>query len=134
MRCLDTNVAIAVLNDSATKVTARFDALVALGDLALPAIVLFELEYGLAKSVRRSATERRLRDFLALPIIQLPFAEADAKHAADIRADLQRKGTPIGPFDTLIAAQARCRSATLVTANTREFSRVADLELEDWTS
>ena len=133
MRCLDTNVFIAVLNDSSPNVTARFGSLVHLGDLAMPVIVLHELEYGLAKSTRRAAAALRLRKLLALPLAILPFEPPDAEHAADIRADLKRRGTPIGPYDTLIAAQARCRGATLVTANTREFARVTGLALEDWT-
>lgn len=132
MRCLDTNVVIAVLNDSSPKVTARFDSLVYLGDLAMPVIVLHELEYGLAKSTRRSAAELRLRNLLALPFTILPFEPSDAEHAADIRADLKRKGTPIGAYDLLIAAQARRHGATLVTNNTREFARVVGLAIEDW--
>lgn len=134
MICLDTNVLIEVLNDRNADVVARFDKTVPFGDLALPAIVLFELEYGLAKSARRKLTEARLVTLLGLPIEILPFDAADAGEAADIRATLARAGTPIGPYDVLIAAQARRRRATLVTANTREFARVPGLLIEDWTA
>ena len=64
----------------------------------------------------------------------LPFDAEDAAHAGDIRAHLERKGTPIGPYDYLIAAQARRRGATLVTANRREFERVPGLMVADWAA
>ena len=64
----------------------------------------------------------------------LDFDAEDAEEAGDIRATLQRAGTPIGPYDILIAAQARRRDALLVTANTREFARVPGLQIEDWTT
>ena len=63
----------------------------------------------------------------------MTFDAEDAHEAGDIRALLERAGTPIGPYDILIAAQARRRGATLVTANTREFARVPGLKTEDWT-
>ena len=62
----------------------------------------------------------------------LPFEAEDAAHAGDIRAHLESKGTPIGHYDCLIAAQARRRGATLVTANRREFERVPGLMVMDW--
>ena len=64
----------------------------------------------------------------------LPFEAADAREAADIRAHLKRTATPIGPFDVLIAAQARRAGTTLVTANTREFERVPELIVTDWAA
>jgi len=64
--------------------------------------------------------------------VSLPFDEAAHIQAAQIRADLARVGTPIGPYDLLIAAIARAHSVILVTHNTREFERVAGLNLEDW--
>jgi tRNA(fMet)-specific endonuclease VapC len=62
------------------------------------------------------------------------FDAADASYAADIRSFLQRKGTPIGPYDIMIAAQARRRGASLVTANVREFRHVPGLVVQDWTA
>ena len=76
----------------------------------------------------------KLKAFLRTPVTVLMFDADDASEAADIRAALARLGTPIGPYDTLIAAQARRRGATLVTANTREFSRVPGLVVADWTT
>src|SRR5580704_15649741 len=63
----------------------------------------------------------------------VPFELEDAEEAGDIRAALERLGTPIGPYDVLIAAQARRRGAILVTANKNEFSRVSGLQTQDWT-
>ena len=77
---------------------------------------------------------RRIVDFLSGPIDILPFEAADAEEAGEIRAGLERAGTPIGPYDLLVAAQARRRDAILVTANEREFARVPQLKFEDWTN
>lgn len=103
------------------------------GGLAMSVICLFELEHGIAKSKLSAESASRLQILLQMPVSILPFEHEDAKEAADIRVALARAGTPIGPYDVLIAAQARRRRATLVTANTREFARVLGLVLEDWT-
>jgi len=133
MICLDTNAVIAVLNERASPVRARIDRATGLGHtFALSSIVLFELGYGAAKSARPERNARRIVDFLAGPIEVLPFEEADADEAGDIRAALERAGTPIGPYDVLVAAQARRRNAVLITANRREFARVPRLRFEDW--
>jgi tRNA(fMet)-specific endonuclease VapC len=135
MICLDTNAAIVALNDLTPTVRMRIDAAIAAGaTVALPAIVLFELRYGAANSSRAEYNARRIDDFLTGPCIVLPFDADDAREAGDIRAELERAGTPIGPYDMLIAAQARRRGATLVTANAREFARVPGLRCEDWAA
>jgi tRNA(fMet)-specific endonuclease VapC len=103
------------------------------GNLALSTIVLYELRYGVAESARRTENTTRLSLFLQAPIAILPFGHEDAGEAGDIRAALERAGTPIGPYDVLIAAQARRHDAVLVTANAREFARVPGLKTEDWT-
>ena len=134
MICLDTNAIMAVLNSPNSPVRMRIDAaIVAGGTLAISSIVLFELWYGAAKSARPERNARRIADFLAGPIEVLPFEFGDAQEAGDIRAALERLGTPIGPYDVLVAAQARRRDALLVTANGREFARVPRLKFEDWT-
>ena len=134
MICLDTNAVIAALNDRTSPVRARIDAAIRLNHpLAISSIVLFELWYGAAKSARPERNARRIADFLAGPIEILAFEPADAEEAGDIRATLERAGTPIGPYDVLVAAQARRRDALLVTANEREFARVPRLKFEDWT-
>jgi tRNA(fMet)-specific endonuclease VapC len=71
---------------------------------------------------------------LGLEVTLWPFEPGDAEEAGDIRAALERSGTPTGPYDILIAAQARRRSAVLITANEREFARVPGLKTEDWAS
>jgi len=133
MICLDTNAVISALNERTSGVLARIETAIATGDtLAISAIVLFELRYGAAKSARPERNVQRISDFLAGPIEVLPFEPADAEEAGDIRAELERAGTPIGPYDILVAAQARRRGALLVTANEREFARVPRLMFEDW--
>ena len=133
MICLDTNAVIAVLNDRTSAVRARIDAAIGLGNtFAISSIVLFELRYGAAKSARPERNARRIADFLSGPIEVLPFDPADAEEAGEIRAALERAGTPIGPYDILVAAQARRRDGLLATANEREFARVPRLKFEDW--
>lgn len=131
---LDTNVAIALLDEAQSRVLTRFDAARAAGaPFGLSMIVYYELMYGAAASRRRKANEDKLALFLASgPIVLLPFQAADAGEAADIRAQLRRSARPIGPYDVLIAAQARRAGATLITSNTREFARVPGLTVVDW--
>jgi tRNA(fMet)-specific endonuclease VapC len=133
MMCLDTNVIIGCLSGRPPALAERLERELLNEDFALPAIVLFELRYGIAKSARPQDNAERLATFLELPIAILPFEPDDAAEAGDIRAALERAGTPIGPYDILIAAQTRRRGATLVTANVREFARVPRLKTDDWT-
>jgi tRNA(fMet)-specific endonuclease VapC len=132
MYCLDANVVITVLKGRPLRVIERFRRELTRNVLLLPAITLFELQYGVAKSERRAENEDRLAIFLGAPIAVLPFDADDAREAGEIRAALSKAGTPIGPYDLLIAAQARRRGAVLVTANVREFARVPRLKTEDW--
>jgi tRNA(fMet)-specific endonuclease VapC len=133
MICLDTNIAIYVINRRVPMVRFRLAEQLRLGtEIGFSVIALFELRYGHARSDRRAESDRLLAEFLAPGIAVLPFDEEDAAHAGDIRAELERVGTPIGSFDYLIAAQARRRGATLVTANVREFTRVPGLLVADW--
>jgi len=134
MICLDTNVVIAVLKGGPPQLVDRFEHELSRNALALPVIVLYELRYGIAKSARREENTERLEVFLQAPIAVLPFDPEDAEEAGDIRAALHRAGTPIGPYDILIAAQARRRSALLVTANRGEFSRMPGLRTENWAA
>jgi len=87
-----------------------------------------------ARSERRRENAERLRVFLSGNIDIVPFDEEDAVAAGDLRAALEGGGTPIGPYDVLIAAQALRTRATLVTANVSEFARVRDLLWQDWTA
>jgi tRNA(fMet)-specific endonuclease VapC len=102
--------------------------------IAVSSIVLYELWYGVARSARRRENAERLRVFLSGGIEVSAFDEDDAKTAGELRATLEGAGTPIGPYDLLIAAQALRTGATLVTANVAEFTRVPDLQWQDWTA
>jgi tRNA(fMet)-specific endonuclease VapC len=117
-------------------VRARFDEARAAGTpFSLSMIVYHELMYGAAASRRRKANEDKIALFIAAgDIALLPFEAADADEAADIRAHLKRAARPIGPYDVLIAAQARRAGTPLVTANTSEFSRVPGLIVTDWAA
>jgi len=100
-------------------------------DVAISIITLFELEYGVEKSQYRQRSEDALAKFL-LPLNVVDPDRPSAMEAATIRAQLENKGMPIGPYDLLIAGLARSRDMTLVTNNTKEFERVANLHLENW--
>jgi len=134
MICLDTNVVIAILKEEPAHLVERFTRELPQGRLALSSIVLFELHYGIAASARRRENAERLAVFLQAPIDILPFEPEDAEEAGVLRGELRLRGTPIGPYDILIAAQARRRGARLVTSNIGEFSRVSGLLTEDWTA
>jgi tRNA(fMet)-specific endonuclease VapC len=134
MICLDSNVVIGFLNGEPRRLVARIERELLQGALTISSVVLFELHYGIARSARREENIARLVTFLQLPIVVLSFDGDDAEEAGDIRAGLARAGTPIGPYDMLIAAQARRRNATLVTANHREFARVPGLRVDDWAA
>jgi tRNA(fMet)-specific endonuclease VapC len=133
MICLDTNIVIFILNGRSSQLRHRLGEQIRSGTaVALPVVALFEMRYGFARSMRRAENERLLDRFLALGIDVLPFEAEDAVHAGDIRAGLEKAGTPIGHYDYLIAAQARRRGAALVTLNAREFERVPGLLVVNW--
>jgi len=100
-------------------------------DVLLPAIVLYELEVGALLSTSPKKRRDQLQDLLDVMAVA-PFGTEEARSAARLRSELERAGRGIGPLDTLIAATALVRSATLVTHNVKEFSRVKGLKLEDW--
>ncbi|MDQ6958707.1 MAG: type II toxin-antitoxin system VapC family toxin [Mariprofundaceae bacterium] len=100
-------------------------------DIAIPSIVLYELEVGLAKSTEPEKRRQQLETLTGLIAI-LPLGAKEAQSAGIIRAVLEKAGTPIGPMDTLIAGTALANQGTLVTHNTKEFSRVDELRIIDW--
>jgi tRNA(fMet)-specific endonuclease VapC len=131
---LDTNACIAIINDAPAVARERFAAALAKGaTIAVSAVAAFELWYGAGKSGRREFNTGRVTTFLDGPVEIVPFDEQDAREAGRVRAALERKGTPIGAYDALIAGQALARHAIVVTANAAEFGRVAGLTREDWT-
>lgn len=102
-------------------------------DVAVSVITEAELRTGAAKSTSAAKTLRLIENFLR-PLAVVEFNSADAASYAQVRSRLERAGTPIGPLDTLIAAQAVARKLVLVSNNEREFGRVANLRVENWTS
>ena len=100
-------------------------------DIGIPAVVIFELLTGIAKSVSPKKRTGQLNSLLDA-IKVLPFSIEEAKSSAAIRAQLEKKGTPIGPFDVLIAGTAMANRAILVSRNLAEFNRIDGLKTEDW--
>jgi tRNA(fMet)-specific endonuclease VapC len=130
---LDTNACIALINRASASVRNHAQKALSHGDqLCVSSVVMFELWYGVAKSVRQAHNAQQLEVFLAGPVILLPFGHEDSKAAGSIRAALQSAGTFIGAYDYLIAGQAMARQSTLVTANVSDFSRVKGLSWQDW--
>jgi tRNA(fMet)-specific endonuclease VapC len=132
---LDTNAVIALLRDEPAIFRKRLRRAVSRSAaIALSSIVLYELWYGVARSGRRRENAERLRALLSGGVEVIGFDEEDAKAAGELRATLEAAGTPIGPYDLLIAAQALRTGATLVTANVSEFTRVPGLQWQDWSA
>ncbi len=130
MFLLDTNVCIQLWQRDHDKVRRRFLAHHP-SEICLCSIVKAELFYGARRSQRVESNLRLLEAFMA-PIKSLPFDDRCAEEYGAIRAQLSSLGTPIGPNDLMIAATARTHDVTLVTNNTREFSRIAGLRVVDW--
>ncbi len=100
-------------------------------EIAIPSIVLYELEYGIAKSNSPRKRQAQLNEICSVVEV-LPFNSQEARCSALIRANLEKKGAPIEPYDLLIAGTAVAYQGILVTNNTKEFNRVPDLKLENW--
>ena len=128
---LDTNVCIAVIRRRPESALRRLRGK-QVGQVGLSTITLAELEFGAAKSQQPARARAALREFL-LPLEVVPFDEAAADAYGTVRAAMEKKGRPIGPLDTLIAAHALALGTVLVTSNTREFRRVPGLSVEDWS-
>lgn len=128
---IDTNAVIALIGRKSDTLLARVmdsDE----GAIGLSTVVMHELYYGAYKSAKVSYNLETLRLFTA-DFPSVGFEQEDALVAGEIRAALAARGTPIGPYDVLIAAQARSRDLILVTNNVGEFRRVEGLRVEDWT-
>jgi tRNA(fMet)-specific endonuclease VapC len=129
MFALDTNTLIYFFK-RAGKVTERLLATPP-AEVAVPSVVVYELEVGIAQSTQPAKRRAQLDEFLSLVIV-LPLDETAAKSAAHTQAVLYKAGIPIGPMDSLIAGIALAHNATLVTHNVREFRRVRGLNVVDW--
>lgn len=127
---LDTNTCIGYLNGRSPAVFQRLNEIPE-SDICVCSVVKLELRYGALRSEYIEKTLEKQRTFLDR-FVSLPFDDAAHIYAAQVRVDLARVGTPIGPNDLLIAAIALANNLTLITHNTREFSRVNGLKIEDW--
>ena len=130
MYLLDSNICIYIINKSPKTVVERIKKLKP-EQVKLSAISVGELEYGVSKSSYREKNRDALLDFVSAFDIE-PFNDTDAEIFGLIRADLEKRGQLIGPYDLQIAAQAITRDLILVTNNMNEFSRIKELKLENW--
>ena len=127
---LDTNICVYFIKKKPVSVMKKFYEELDTG-LCISAITLAELKYGIEKSQAFEKNKAVLQEFLeVIPVLPFPVSAADTY--GKIRSYLEKRGTPIGMMDMLIAAHAKTENLILVTNNTREFERVPDLKLENW--
>ena len=129
---LDTNICIYLIKQKPVKVLKHFKSR-SIGDIGISTISLAELRYGVSKSQHVEKNQQALNEF----ILPLEVADFDGKAAEEygiIRADLEKKGKPIGSMDMLIGAHAISLGATLVTNTVREFKEIKHLKVVDWSS
>ena len=130
MYLLDSNICIYIINGKPSKVVQKIKEYIP-PEIKLSSISIAELEYGVSKSENREKNRQALINFAsAFDIVD--FNDNDAEIYGMIRADLEKKGQVIGPYDMQIAAQAISRNMVLVTNNVREFCRVKNLKIENW--
>ncbi len=127
---LDTNICIYTIKKKPATVLEKFKNNLDKG-LCISSITLAELEHGVAKSAYVERNKTALMQFLSILTV-LPFDDMAAVEYGDICATLQKRGTPIGTMDTLIAAHAKSEELILVTNNVSEFERVPNLTIENW--
>ncbi len=127
---LDTNTCIRYINGRAPQIQRNMDSK-SYADIAVSTITMGEMYYGSAKS-RTPKRSRELQDGFLRHFDSLSFGEDAAEEYGGIRAYLERRGTPVGRHDMLIAAIARANGLIVVTHNTREFERIPGLNVEDW--
>jgi tRNA(fMet)-specific endonuclease VapC len=127
---LDTNICIYIIKKKPESVIKRFQKLKP-DSVAISSITLSELYFGVAKSSRPNENMIALQEFIS-PLDILDFTNSDAIVYGKIRNSLEKKGAPIGSMDLLIASIAKNQDLILVTNNTKEFSRITDLKIENW--
>ena len=130
MFLLDTNICIYIINKRPQRVLDIFNT-IDIRELKLSSVTMAELEYGASKSAFRERNRRALMAFASAFEI-VPFDDTDAEIFGLLRADLERRGVPIGPYDMQIASQAINRGYAVVTNNISEFTRIHGLRLENW--
>jgi len=127
---LDTNICIYIIKKKPESVIKRFEKLKS-GSVAISTITLSELYYGVSKSSKPDENMIALQEFIS-PLEVLDYTSVDALVYGKIRNSLEKKGPPIGAMDLLIASIAKSQDLILVTNNTKEFSRITDLKIENW--
>jgi len=128
---LDTNICIYLIKQKPIKVLKHFKSY-SVGDIGISSISLAELRYGVSKSQYVEKNQQALNEFI-LPLEVADFNETAAEEYGIIRAELEKKGKPVGSMDMLIGAHALSLGATLVTNNVREFREIKNLKVVDWT-
>lgn len=128
---LDTNICIYIISKKSTGLIDKFKAARFEGKIGISAVTYAELQYGVAKSSRKSENQLALARFL-VPLKTYEFDEKAGMAFGMLRADLEKVGKTIGPYDMLIAAHAMSLDATLITNNENEFSRIQGLKIENW--
>ncbi len=129
---LDTNICVYIAKRKPAGALARFERMRP-GDVGMSIVTYLELVYGACKSQQVAANLARIEQLRGIVPV-LPLDVGAARHYGEVRIELEKKGTPIGAYDLLIAAQARSLGLILVTSNVREFSRVAGLRVENWAA
>ena len=128
---LDTNICIFIIKENADKIVHKFKSCKP-GDIAISSITVAEISYGVGKSLAQERNQLALDTFLtSLEIVDFDYRAATVYGV--LRSKLEKSGTPIGPLDNLIAAQAMSLGLILVTSNTKEFRRIKELDIEDWS-
>jgi len=127
---LDINTCIYIIKRKPARVIERFKQ-IKISQIGISSITFSELMYGVSKSSKPEQNQVALTQFVA-PLELLPYGDEAAQYYGELRALLEKRGTPIGFFDTLIAAHALSIACTLVTNNEKEFIRVPKLIIENW--
>lgn len=127
---LDTNICIALIKQKPANVVKKFNDF-QVGEICISTVTLAELRYGVAKSQYQEKNQAALDDFI-LPLEIAEFDEAAANYYGVLRANLERKGTPIGAMDLMIGAHALSQKLTIATNNVREFKHIPKLVVVDW--
>ena len=128
---LDTDICIFVLRDRSAEVRRKFNRFE--DELCISTITAGELLYGVERSARRIENRRIVEAFIG-NLNVLPFTTRAAAHFAQLRSELSQRGMVCGPYDMLIAGNARSEDLTVVTNNVREFSRIPGLHVENWVA
>lgn len=131
MFMLDTNICIYIIKKQPANVLKKFSSL-HLTDVCISSVTFAELMFGVAKSQHPQKNKTALEEFV-LPMEIMPFDDEAARYYGHLRTYLEKKGIPIGPMDLMIAAHAQSTCSVLVTNNEKEFTRIPELKVENWT-